>query len=48
MTSAERMPAVFIGHGTPFNALNDNRYTQAWSVFGRQIPRPRAILAVSA
>jgi 4,5-DOPA dioxygenase extradiol len=42
------MPAVFIGHGTPFNALNDNRYTQAWSAFGRQIPRPRAILAVSA
>jgi 4,5-DOPA dioxygenase extradiol len=48
MTSAERMPAVFIGHGTPFNALNDNPYTQAWSAFGSQIPRPRAILAVSA
>jgi 4,5-DOPA dioxygenase extradiol len=42
------MPAVFIGHGTPFNALNDNPYTKAWSAFGRQIPRPRAILAVSA
>ncbi len=42
------MPAVFIGHGTPFNALTDNRFTQAWSAFGRQIPRPRAILAVSA
>ena len=42
------MPAVFIGHGTPFNALQDNRFTQAWSVFGRQIPRPRAILAISA
>jgi 4,5-DOPA dioxygenase extradiol len=48
MTSVERMPAVFIGHGTPFNALNDNRFTQAWSAFGRQIPRPRAILAISA
>jgi 4,5-DOPA dioxygenase extradiol len=29
------MPAVFIGHGTPFNALLDNRYTQAWSAFGQ-------------
>ena len=48
MTTGERMPAVFIGHGTPFNALNDNRFTQAWSAFGRQIPRPKAILAVSA
>jgi len=42
------MPAVFIGHGTPFNALNDNRFTQAWRAFGQEIPRPRAILAVSA
>jgi 4,5-DOPA dioxygenase extradiol len=42
------MPAVFIGHGTPFNALQDNRFTQAWSAFGCQIPRPRAILAISA
>jgi 4,5-DOPA dioxygenase extradiol len=48
MTTGERMPAVFIGHGTPFNALQDNRFTQAWSAFGRQIPRPKAILAVSA
>lgn len=42
------MPAVFIGHGTPFNALLDNRFTQAWRDFGRQIPRPKAILAISA
>jgi len=48
MTTGERMPAVFIGHGTPFNALHSNRFTQAWSDFGRQIPRPRAILAISA
>jgi 4,5-DOPA dioxygenase extradiol len=42
------MPAVFIGHGTPFNALQDNRYTEAWRAFGQRIPRPTAILAVSA
>ncbi len=42
------MPAVFIGHGTPFNALQDNRFTQAWAEFGSRIPKPRAILAISA
>ena len=42
------MPAVFIGHGTPFNALQSNPFTQAWSAFGKQIPRPKAILAISA
>lgn len=47
MTQA-RMPAVFIGHGSPMNALAQNRYTRAWQEFGRTAPRPSAILAVSA
>ncbi|MGH9110595.1 MAG: 4,5-DOPA dioxygenase extradiol [Acidimicrobiales bacterium] len=42
------MPAVFFGHGTPMNAVDRNRYTEAWRVFGAAIPRPRAILMVSA
>src|SRR5688572_30587427 len=42
------MPAVFFGHGSPMNALEENRYTAAWRTFGQTIPRPRAILAVSA
>jgi len=42
------MPAVFVGHGSPMNALEQNRYTEAWSHFGTSIPRPRAIVAVSA
>lgn len=42
------MPAAFLGHGTPMNALDDNRYTRAWRAFGASVPRPRAILAVSA
>jgi 4,5-DOPA dioxygenase extradiol len=42
------MPAAFIGHGSPMNALESNRYTQAWQAFGRHVPRPRAILVVSA
>jgi 4,5-DOPA dioxygenase extradiol len=42
------MPAAFIGHGTPMNALDTNRYTESWAAFGSEAPRPRAILAVSA
>lgn len=42
------MPAAFIGHGNPMNALELNRYTQAWRAFGAAVPRPRAILVVSA
>jgi 4,5-DOPA dioxygenase extradiol len=42
-----RIPAVFFGHGTPMNALDDNRYTQAWSAFGASV-QPTAILAISA
>ncbi|MGH9267250.1 MAG: 4,5-DOPA dioxygenase extradiol [Acidimicrobiales bacterium] len=42
------MPAAFFGHGTPMNALDRNRYTDAWRVFGAEVPRPRAILVVSA
>jgi len=42
------MPAAFIGHGNPMNALETNRYTQAWRDFGAAVPRPRAILVVSA
>ncbi|MGK2867668.1 MAG: 4,5-DOPA dioxygenase extradiol [Mycobacterium sp.] len=42
------MPAAFIGHGSPMNALDTNRYTAAWQAFGRSAPRPRAILVISA
>jgi 4,5-DOPA dioxygenase extradiol len=42
------MPAVFFGHGNPMNALEVNRYTQAWRTFGANVPPPRAILAISA
>jgi 4,5-DOPA dioxygenase extradiol len=41
-------PAVFFGHGSPMNALEQNRYSNAWATFGRTIPKPRAILVVSA
>lgn len=46
--SSRRMPAVFFGHGSPMNTLEVNRYTKAWRSFGESIPKPRAILAISA
>ena len=41
-------PALFIGHGSPMNTLEDNGYTRAWRRFGEVLPRPRAVLVVSA
>lgn len=46
--STGMMPAAFIGHGNPMNALEHNRYTEAWRAFGEAVPKPRAILVVSA
>jgi 4,5-DOPA dioxygenase extradiol len=42
------MPALFIGHGSPMNTLELNGFTQAWRDLGRQLPRPRALLVISA
>lgn len=47
-THAQGMPAAFLGHGTPTNAIETNRYTETWRAFGASVPRPRAILVVSA
>jgi 4,5-DOPA dioxygenase extradiol len=42
------MPAAFIGHGSPMNAIEHNRYTDAWSTLASSMPTPKAILVVSA
>jgi 4,5-DOPA dioxygenase extradiol len=42
------MPAVFFGHGNPMNALQQNDWTNSWATLGKSIPRPRAIVCVSA
>lgn len=42
------LPVLFVGHGSPMNTLEINGYTQAWRNVGRALPRPRAILAISA
>ncbi len=46
--SSTTMPAAFLGHGNPMNALDRNRYTEAWRLLGASVPRPRAILVISA
>lgn len=43
-----RMPAIFFGHGNPLNALRRNYYTERWATIGNSLPRPRAILCISA
>jgi 4,5-DOPA dioxygenase extradiol len=48
MTPSPTMPAAFVGHGSPMNALERNRYTESWRALGEALPRPRAILVVSA
>ena len=48
MAESPLMPAVFLGHGSPMNTLERNRYTAAWASVGASVPRPRAILMVSA
>lgn len=46
--AAPRMPALFVGHGSPMNAIEDNTFTQNWEEIARRLPRPETILAVSA
>jgi 4,5-DOPA dioxygenase extradiol len=52
MTASGSMPIAFFGHGSPMNALEKNRYTEAWRAFGArfgsEFPMPRAVLMVSA
>ncbi len=44
----EEMPVLFIGHGSPMNAIEDNEFTQAWKAVAHTIPQPTAILCISA
>lgn len=46
--ASPRMPALFIGHGNPMNAIEDNVYSRSWQELGRSLPRPSAILCISA
>jgi len=44
----ERMPVLFVGHGSPMNAISENEFVQNWRNLGKSIPRPKAILCISA
>jgi len=48
LESTDRMPALFIGHGSPMNAIEDNAYNKSWRELGKNLPKPQAILSVSA
>ena len=46
--TSTRLPTIFFGHGNPMNALQDNDWSRGWAALGRRLPRPRAVLSVSA
>jgi 4,5-DOPA dioxygenase extradiol len=48
MKSSNRLPVLFIGHGSPMNAIDDNNYTRMLKALGEKLPRPKAVLCVSA
>lgn len=43
-----KAPALFVGHGNPMHTLSDNRWTRAWRALGATLPKPRAVLCISA
>jgi 4,5-DOPA dioxygenase extradiol len=45
---ANMLPAIFFGHGNPMNAIANNGYTEAWRRMGQKVPKPKAILSISA
>jgi 4,5-DOPA dioxygenase extradiol len=48
VTHDARMPAVYVGHGSPMNAITDTKFSRAWAALGAALPRPRAIAVISA
>jgi 4,5-DOPA dioxygenase extradiol len=48
LSSTEQMPVLFLGHGSPMNAIEENEFVKGWKEAGKTIPRPNAILCVSA
>jgi len=48
LTNDKIMPALFVGHGSPMNAIEDNEFSKAWEKIGAELPKPKAILCISA
>ena len=45
---SEKMPVLFIGHGNPMNVMEDNEFSRAWDAAGKALPKPKAIICISA
>src|ERR1700752_1360734 len=43
-----KMPLLFVGHGNPMNAIEENEFSKKWQSLGKELPRPQAILCISA
>ena len=48
LSPTEKMPLLFLGHGSPMNAIEDNEFARGWRAIGQSLPRPNAILCISA
>lgn len=48
MTTPNKMPVLFVGHGNPMNAIEENEFTKAWNKIGSTIPKPKSIICISA
>ncbi len=48
LSSTDAMPVLFVGHGSPMNAIEDNEFSRGWHAMGQTLPRPNAILCISA
>jgi 4,5-DOPA dioxygenase extradiol len=48
LESTEKMPVLFVGHGSPMNAIEQNEFTESWQSVSRSLPKPNAILCISA
>jgi 4,5-DOPA dioxygenase extradiol len=48
MPSSKRMPVLFVGHGSPMNGIEDNEFSRRWLQMGKEIPKPKAVLCISA
>jgi 4,5-DOPA dioxygenase extradiol len=48
MTPNQKMPVLFIGHGSPMNAVEQNMFVEGWKRIAKTLPKPKAVLCVSA
>ncbi|MEQ8809287.1 MAG: class III extradiol ring-cleavage dioxygenase, partial [Imperialibacter sp.] len=48
LKASDKMPLVFVGHGSPMNAIEENAYTKGWHSLAYELPKPAAILCISA